>query len=520
MEISDNNMKDANIQSNSLIGLNDIKERGIKDALLDLRVSDQYDSMIKSSARENVLEVQSNSAPVEHDEIFAKLLNKIVKVDFRSSAGIDEKDKLKNSHYQIIAIEMILDLARKHEWNICQSHDFIYLFNGVYWKLTDEKELVSFLGKAAERMGVDKYKAKHYLFREQLLKQFISSASIPVLMQAGESILINLKNGTYEISSVETRLRDFDMNDFITYQLPFEYDKAAKAPIFEAYLDRVLPEKNSQMVLSEYLGYVFIPHRHLKLEKALLLFGSGANGKSVFFEVVNALLGSVNTSSYSLQSLTNENGYYRAQIANKLVNYASEINGKLETSIFKQLVSGEPVEARLPYKDPFIITKYAKLIFNCNELPRDVEHTPAFFRRFLIVPFDVTIPEEEQDKELAKKIIDSELSGVLNWVLSGLDRLLTQKGFTQSEVVKNAIEKYEKESDSVRVFLDDYGYKKDAHNWELLKDLYNEYRSFCVLDGYKPLNKTNFRKRLQILGYAHERRNHGNIIYISKMGTS
>src|SRR5690606_24227191 len=115
------------------------------------------------------------------------------------------------------------------------------------------------------------------------------------------------------------------------------------------------PER--QRVLAEYLGFVFIKHgsNALKEEKALILYGTGANGKSVFFEVVNALLGTDNVSSCSLQSLTNDNGYFRAKLANKLVNYASEINGNLEASIFKQLVSGEPVEARLPYGQPFIL---------------------------------------------------------------------------------------------------------------------------------------------------------------------
>lgn len=138
-----------------------------------------------------------------------------------------------------------------------------------------------------------------------------------------------------------------------------------------------MPEEKSQHMLSEYLGYVFIQPTTLKLEKTLLLYGSGANGKSVFFEIVNALLGAENVSSYSLQSLTNDNGYFRAKLADKLVNYASEIKGNLQTAIFKQLVSGEPVEARLP----FSLTKYANLIFNCNELPKDIEHTNAYFRR-------------------------------------------------------------------------------------------------------------------------------------------
>ena len=78
-----------------------------------------------------------------------------------------------------------------------------------------------------------------------------------------------------------------------------------------------------------------------------------------------------------------------------MVNYASELNRGLEADTFKQLISGEPIEARLPYGQPFTLTDYAKFIFNCNELPTEVEHTHAFFRRFLIVPFPVTIPEAE-----------------------------------------------------------------------------------------------------------------------------
>ncbi len=191
----------------------------------------------------------------------------------------------------------------------------------------------------------------------------------------------------------------------MTYQLPFRYDSKAEAPLFEAYLNKVLPDQERQKVLAEYLGFVFIKHgsNALKEEKALILYGTGANGKSVFFEIVNALLGEENVSSYSLQSLTNDNGYFRAKIANKLVNYASEINGTLEASIFKQLVSGEPVEARLPYGQPFTLKQYAKLVFNCNELPKDVEHTNAYFRRFLIIPFDVTIPRKSRTRTCIPK---------------------------------------------------------------------------------------------------------------------
>jgi putative DNA primase/helicase len=244
------------------------------------------------------------------------------------------------------------------------------------------------------------------------------------------------------------------------------------------------------------------------------LYGTGANGKSVFFEIINALLGTQNISNYSLQSLTNDNGYFRAKIANKLVNYGSEINGKLETDIFKQMASGEPLEARLPYGEPFILNEYAKLIFNCNDLPKDVEHTNAFFRRFLIIGFDVTIPEDEQDKQLANKIIDNELSGVFNWVLSGLERVLRQKKFSKCEAVDNARSDYEKQSDSVKMFVDETGYEV-SENYTTVKYLYTEYRVFCIEDGFKPVNKSNFMKRLRHFKILVERKSIGNVAYVS-----
>jgi putative DNA primase/helicase len=418
-----------------------------------------------------------------------------------------DKMRLTLKHLLVLSIENALKFAETNRWGLCKNHDFIYLYNGTFWAEIDKETFQKFLGEAAEKMGVPTFDARFYQFREQLFKQFLATAYLPTPESNKDTVLINLQNGTFEISTQGTKLRPFDRSDFITYQLPFEYNPQAKAPRFEAYLDRVLPDPERQRVLAEYLGFVFIKHgsNALKEEKALILYGTGANGKSVFFEVVNALLGSNSVSSYSLQSLTNENGYFRAKLANKLVNYASEINGNLEASTFKQLVSGEPVEARLPYGQPFILKQYAKLIFNCNELPKDVEHTNAYFRRFLIIPFDETIPPEEQDKNLHTKIIDNELSGVFNWVLQGLNRLLEQKRFSDCEAAKQAIEQYKTESNSVQMFLNDNEYIGNPKNYKLIKDLYPEYRAFCIEDGMPPFKKSNFIKQLRALGLIVER---------------
>lgn len=426
--------------------------------------------------------------------------------------------KVSLKQYLVLSIEHVLDHALQNEWNLCKKIEFIYVFNGAHWSEVEGDVFKGFLGEASERMGVPRLEARHYEFRDKLLKQFLSTALLPAPDDVNNKVLINLRNGTFEIGPDGRRLRPFDANDFLTYQLPFNYDPSATAPRFEAYLNRVLPDLDSQLVLSEFIGYTFTGRggNRVKEEKVLILLGTGANGKSVFAEIVNALLGSENVSSYSLQSLTDENGYYRAKIANKLVNYATEVSGIKNTGFFKNLASGEPVEARLPYGHPFLLNHYARLIFNCNELPKDVEHTEAYFRRFLIIPFNETIPEGEQDKELSGKIIDTELSGIFNWVLKGLDRLLIQKKFTSCDAARQAVEDYKLESDSVRLFLDDQQYQPSTTGEVPRQEVFRIYQSFCHDNGFKPCSSQSFGKRIRLAGFQTSRKNTGFVIHAEK----
>jgi len=442
--------------------------------------------------------------------------NKENKTEFNKYKKLNKRlnnCKLSKNHYLIICVEQLLKIAKSNNWGLCKKNGVIYLYNGCYWSEINKESFQAFLGSVSLKMGVEKFKCKIHTFRDELFKQFMAEAYLPTPNTNRKNVLINLENGTFEIKTSKRVLREFNRKDFLTHQLPFKYEPDAKSTLFQKYLDEVLPDKDKQRVFAEYCGYIFIKPSVLKLEKMLVLYGTGANGKSVFFEIINALLGSQNISNYSLQSLTNENGYFRAKIANKLVNYASEINGKLETASFKQMASGEPLQARLPYGEPFILNEYAKLIFNCNDLPKDVEHTNAYFRRFLIIGFDVTIPEYKQDKELANKIISNELSGVFNWILQGLDRILKHKKFSKCEAVENAREDYEKQSDSVKMFIEDFEYK-GSNDYTAIKDLYTQYKWFCIEDGFRPVNKPNFMKRLRHFKIIVERKNIGNVAYV------
>ena len=416
---------------------------------------------------------------------------------------------------RILILDEILRMAISNNWALCKQGGCCFLYNGAYLETLNEDDLKHFLSDCAVRMGVKRTIAQDYKYVREIYEQFLFSAHLQPPEYDNGTVLINLKNGTFRITTHKQELVPFSKNDFLTYQLPFKYDSRATCPVFFKYLDRVLPDKTSQAVLAEYAGYLFVRHRNgLKFEKCLILHGSGANGKSVFFEIITELLGSENVSTYTLADLTDRTGYFRAEIANKLLNYASEISREMNTDFFKKLASGETFTARSPYGKPFEVKNYAKLIFNANELPKDVEQTKAFFRRFLIVPFSVIIPEAEQDKALHRKIIDNELAGIFLWVLSGLKRLLSNKNFTECQAAAAALKQYQTESDSVQMFLDEKGYQPSHKETRLLKELYNEYKSFCYEDGYRVCSNRTFAERLRNKQYVHEKKNDGRYVYI------
>ena len=436
-----------------------------------------------------------------HSEILNAILDTLDAIDFKAAANLKAEEKLPQKHLLVLCVNELLGKVKEQNLDLARKDDFIFAFNGAFWKELNRETIKNFLGNVAERLSVHSLDAQHYKFKNELYNQFLSAAHFEPIEPQNGKVLINLQNGTFEITKTSQNLREFRATDFLTYQLPFEFDENADCPMFEKYLNQVLPEKELQNIVAEFFGYIFT--KGLKMEKAMLLYGSGANGKSVLFDIMNALLGDDNISNFSLSNLLEEHN--RALIAYKLLNYGSEINATKTRDEFKNLVSTEPIQARLKYGNSFTMKNYAKLAFNCNELPKDFDHQKAYFRRLLIIPFRVTIPDAEQNKTLAEKIIKNELAGVFNWIIDGLKRLLKAEKFTESEIAKETLETYKRESDSVAGFVDEQNNLVGLS----LKSAYGDYRSFCLDCGIKPLGRNNFSKRLQTLGFIVEKQSYG-----------
>ena len=370
-----------------------------------------------------------------------------------------------------------------------------FIFNGSYWEPIKQPDIKHFLTDSYCKMGVSKYQAQTVSTAKRLFDQAAYSLYNPLPKREKGMSMINALNETLVIKDGNVSTKPHEAKDYMFYQLPYEYDSAATCPMFRRFLDEVTPG-DIQLVVQEFIGCCL--DIGLKLEKALICVGTGSNGKSVFFEVITYVLGEDNVTNFNINSLCEDKSSTRILIENKLLNYSSDFNGKIwSNGIFKQLVSGEPVEAKRLYSDPEIIRNYARLAFNTNAMPSSSDTSAGFRRRLLPVYFDVKISPDKADPMLAKKL-KTEAPGILNWAIEGLKRYVAN-GYklSKSKILEAKENEYLEETESVYMFLDQYNYIPSDTMKKKLSDLHEEYKRFCDAKDLKAEGKSEFKSRLR-----------------------
>lgn len=386
-----------------------------------------------------------------------------------------------------------------------------------FWVSMEDKDLSLACLRTIERCGISE---SDLFSREKRLKEMMTDSVYFSSLQPRKD-LICFKNCVLDLSTMQSFQHSPQFP--VIYRLEYDYDQSRSCPLWDSFLEQVLPEPECRMVLQEYLGQIFLDRTKVKLEKMLYLLGTGSNGKSVVFETINGILGATNVSNYDMQKLIGKSescSYNIAEMDGKLLNYCSDVDKKeLNGDALKGIISGEPVMARLPYKDPFKASNLPPMMANANALPPTSDHSKGYYRRMLVIPFKITIPDNQQDKELHVKL-RAEFPGILNWILAGRDRFVDQSyQFTTSREIENGLREHRIENNSILSYLRFVGYfpfvtysgqKESKIDLQLA---YDSYVTFCTKTGSKPFSMRAFNSTLKDRDFDVKRSNGRTFIY-------
>jgi len=371
---------------------------------------------------------------------------------------------------------------------IRQYDDLVHFFHREFnYHVTYSGKVYVFNGKHYEEYPDSKVKAiaEEYFtspVTDRERSEFLAKVKVNYQVEESWRVsspkgLINFQNGVLDINTKTLSDHSPEHNFFSV--LPYEYDQNATAPNFEQFLnDITLNREALKNILLEYMGYSISGMEYL-YNKALILSGSGKNGKSTFVNVLREVVGSNNCASISLTKASSSE-YLGAELLHKMVNISEEegVNVFKDTGMFKTLTGNSTFQARKIYESPFMMINRAKIIMTYNEMPYVGDSSKGIRRRLMIVPFELNLNSKPTDHKLLDKL-KAELPGIFNLALEGLNRLLEQDGFTHSEEVEALATETVEASNNVLVWFKDSVIITDSEEDRLTtNELYKDYQAY------------------------------------------
>lgn len=314
--------------------------------------------------------------------------------------------------------------------------------------------------------------------------------------QMSEANLIAFENGVYDMVTGE--LKPFSSDMVITNKIPWNYNPDAYSELADKTLDKLAcNDRNIRLLLEECIGYCF--YRRNELGKAFILTGDKSNGKSTFLDCMKAMLGEQNISALDLKELGDR--FSTAMMFGKLANIGDDIGDEFlqgsQVSIFKKVVTGNRIKAERKGQDPFEFNPFIKLLFSANDIPRMKDKTGAVLRRLVIIPFNATFSKESDDYDpyIKYKLIEQDcMEYFIRVGVEGLQRVIINQDFTQSEKVQNQLNEYEEENNPIIAFIADCGV--DAIENEPTNEVYKRYQVFCAENSMQPMSNIVFSKQI------------------------
>lgn len=421
----------------------------------------------------------------------------------------------------------------------CIEFEEWMIWNGSTWEEDKKKQIERIAIKTFREMYMEASQEKNEDTRKNLVKWAQSSERSSVFLNSidrSKAMLpisqdelncdkykLNCLNGVVDLRTGE--LLPHDRTYFMSKNTHIKYDPQASCPTWISFLESIMKDEEGNVkdelikFLQKAIGYTLTGD--ISEQVVFFLWGTGRNGKSTFINIVKEILGDYGkqTNSDTFTSKANEGSGINNDIA-RLVGsrfvsaVESEDGQKLSESLIKQLTGGEPIMARFLRKEFFEFTPEFKIFFTTNHKPIVKGDDEGIWRRIRLIPFTVTIPKEDVDKQLPEKL-RAELPGIFRWAVEGCLKW-QEEGLGEPEDVKNATDEYKDEMDLLSSFLDECCVVLPQAKVQV-KDLHKRYLEWAEENSEYPLKMRSFSSRLAMRGFS-KRKSTGNRSFFFGIG--
>jgi putative DNA primase/helicase len=318
------------------------------------------------------------------------------------------------------------------------------------------------------------------------LARYRAGVALPHAKLDGNPLILPVRNGTIELTT--GKLRNSKREDYTTLNIPIKYDPDAKCPKWEAFLLRAMGG-DQEMVdfLQRCVGYSLTG----SVTEHVLFFchgPKGMNGKSTFLSILREVMGGYGATAprkMLFQGIGERHPTELTVLFGKRLVTCSEVpqGQKFDEALVKDLTGGERISAHRMREDFWEFDPTHKFWIAGNHKPRIIGTDGGIWRRIVFMPWEVTIPEEERDLDLMKKL-RAELPGILAWAVRGCLAWQKQRLAPPGTVVK-ATMKYRRESDQIGEFLRQCCVLEPEERVTRAK-LRHRYEKWCIDHGIKP----------------------------------
>jgi putative DNA primase/helicase len=320
-----------------------------------------------------------------------------------------------------------------------------------------------------------------------------------------DKYLASTLNGTLNL-----RTGDFyeaKRSDYISKQLGANYEEGADCPRWKKFLNEIFDgDKELIRFMQKIVGYSLTGD--VSEQKMFIFYGFGKNGKTVFINIISALLGNYSASASfktfdadKQSEQTNDLAMLNGRRFVSMIESAAD--KKLNEPLVKLTTGGDRITCRFLHKEFFEYVPQFKLFLATNHKPVITQTDFGIWRRIVLIPFTQNFEGREEDR--LEETLKSELPGILNWALEGLKMWQAERLKPLPMAVTNATDKYKDDSDTIKQWLD---FQTIQNPQGAIKSsaAYTNYKDWVIENGYYALGQKNFKSSLEERGFKQFRK--------------